>query len=91
MEDPIFTRVVDLVRPFAKDKEALEKVSLESSFLKDLQVSSSRLVDIILALEDEFGIEVGDDEADKVETVGAAVSMIKSKQGGGVKAVAQAS
>jgi acyl carrier protein len=79
MNKEIFDKVVELVTPFAKNKAALETVTAESSFLKDLQVSSSRLVDIILALEDTFGIEVGDDEADKVETIGAAVQLIESK------------
>ncbi len=80
MENEIFNKVVEIVTPFAKDKEALKKVTKDSNFLKDLQVSSSRLVDIILAIEDEFGIEVGDDEADKIETVGAAVTLISAKK-----------
>ena len=78
--DEVFNKVVEIVGPLAKDKEALKKVSDSSNFLKDLQVSSSRLVDIILAIEDTFGIEVGDDEADKVHTIGAAVALIKAKQ-----------
>ena len=79
MSDEIFKKVVEIVSPFAKNKEALQKAALESNFLKDLQVSSSRLVDIILALEDKFGIEIADEEADKVETIGAAVSLISAK------------
>lgn len=80
MNEDVFKRVVEIVGPFAKNKEALKTATPESSFLKDLQVSSSRLIDIILALEDEFGIEVGDDEADSVDTVGAAVALIESKK-----------
>ncbi|MBN8548207.1 MAG: acyl carrier protein [Deltaproteobacteria bacterium] len=80
MEDKVFEQVIELVGPFAKNKPALEKAAETSSFLKDLQVSSSRLVDIVLAIEDKFGIEVGDDEADKISTVGSAVALIRSKQ-----------
>ena len=80
MEENILEKVVEIVSPFAKNKEALQRVNNESNFLKDLQVSSSRLVDIILALEDNFDIEIDDKEADKVETIGAAVSLIKAKQ-----------
>lgn len=76
----VYNQVVEIVSPFARDKDALAKVSPESNFLKDLQVSSARLVDIILALEDKFGIEINDDEADKVETVGLAVELITKKQ-----------
>ena len=79
MSEQVFEKVIEIVRPFAKDKEALQKINSSTSFLKDLQVSSARLVDIILAIEDKFGIEVGDAEADKVETVGSAVSLIESK------------
>ncbi len=77
--DNVYEKVVEIVTPFAKDKEALKNISPESSFLKDLQVSSSRLVDIILAIEDKFDVEVKDDEADKIVTVGAAVALIKEK------------
>jgi acyl carrier protein len=80
MENEIYNQVVEIVTPFAKDKDALAKVTRESSFLKDLQVSSARLVDIILAIEDKFDIEINDDEADKVETVGLAVDLISKKK-----------
>jgi len=78
-ENEIFDKIVAIVTPLAKDKEALSNVKRESDFLKDLQVSSARLVDIILAIEDQFDVEVDDSEADKVETVGAAVDLIKAK------------
>ena len=80
MENEVFNQVIEIVSPFAKNKEALEKVTRDSNFLKDLQVNSARLVDIILGIEDKFGIEVTDDEADKVETVGLAVDLITRKQ-----------
>jgi len=78
-DQEIFSKVVGILTPFAKNKEALGSVTAETSILKDLKVNSSRLVDIVLAFEDEFGIEVEDGEADKVRTVGAAVDLIKSK------------
>ena len=42
-------------------------------------MNSARLVDIILAFEDEFGIEVDDESADRVRTLGDAVQMILRK------------
>ncbi len=80
MENEIYNQVIEIISPFAKDKEALAKVTKDSSFLKDLQVSSARLVDIVLAMEDKFDIEISDDEADKIETVGLAVDMITRKK-----------
>ncbi len=75
----IFDKVVSILTPYARNKEALNDVTAETSILKDLKVNSSRLVDIVLAFEDEFDIEIADGEADKVRTVGAAVDMIKEK------------
>lgn len=80
MENEIQNQVLEIVKPFAKNKEALANISRESSFLKDLEVNSARLVDIILAIEDTFGIEVSDEEADKIETIGLAVDLINSKK-----------
>lgn len=80
MEDKdIFDKVVSILTPYSRNKEALDSVEQETSILKDLKVNSSRLVDIVLAFEDEFDIEIADGEADKVVTVGSAVELIKSK------------
>lgn len=76
----IFDTVIKILTPYVRNQDALKNVSNETNIITDLQVNSSRLVDIILAFEDEFDIEVADEEADKVETVGAAVEMIKAKK-----------
>lgn len=75
----IFKKLVDIVSPFAKDKDALSKVSDQMSILKDLKVNSARMVDIILKIENTFNIEVGDGDTDKVRTIGDAVNYIQSK------------
>ena len=78
-EEKILEKVVDILKPYAKDADALAKVSLETNILSGLKVNSARLVDVVLAFEDAFGIEVADDDADKVETVGDAVRLIQGK------------
>ncbi len=72
----IMEKVVGILGPYAKDKEALAAAGADTKILTDLKVNSSRLVDVILAFEDEFDIEIGDDDARAVETVGTAVDMI---------------
>jgi acyl carrier protein len=72
-------RLVAILKPFAKNQDALAKVSLETSIMKDLKVNSARLVDVVLEIEERFSIQVTDDEADKMKTVGDAVNMILSK------------
>jgi acyl carrier protein len=78
-EEKIFEKVVDILKPYAKDPAALASVSLETNILSGLKVNSARLVDVVLAFEDAFSIEVADDDADKVETVGDAVRLIQGK------------
>ncbi|MBL8952091.1 MAG: acyl carrier protein [Myxococcaceae bacterium] len=75
-QQEVMQKVVDILRPFVKSPEALSAVSMETSILKDLKVNSARLVDIVLEIEDQFGIAVSDEAADKVKTVGDAVSLI---------------
>ncbi len=77
--DEVFAKVVEIIAPFAKDKDALEKVSEETNILQELKVNSARLVDVILEFEDEFDIEVEDEDADAVNTVGDAVELILAK------------
>jgi acyl carrier protein len=74
-----FAKVVGIIKPFVKNQEAFAKPTEATRIIEDLGVNSARLVDIILAFEDEFGIEVDDDSADKVRTLGDAVRMIQLK------------
>jgi len=48
-------------------------------YLRDLKVNSARLVDIIIKCEDVFGTSIDDDEADKIATIGDAVTLIQQK------------
>lgn len=80
-EQKILEKVVDILKPYAKDADALANVSLETNILSGLKVNSARLVDVVLAFEDAFGIEVADEDADRVETVGDAVRLIQAKLG----------
>ncbi len=75
----VFDKVVAILKPFAKNPDALATVTMETSILKDLKVNSARLVDVVLEIEDNFGIEVKDEDADKVKTVGDAVNLILAK------------
>ena len=78
-QQEVFTKVVAILKPFAKNADGLANVAMETSILKDLKVNSARLVDVVLEIEDTFGIEVKDEDADKVKTVGDAVNLILAK------------
>ena len=78
-EEEVYAKVLELIGPYAKNQEALESASMGSNILEDLEVNSARLVDIVLAFEDEFDIEVEDEAADEIMTIGDAVKLIKAK------------
>lgn len=53
------------------------EVTMESSFIDDLGADSLDIVELIMALEEEFDIEIPDEEAEKISTVGNVVDYIK--------------
>jgi acyl carrier protein len=54
-----------------------EEVTVESSFIDDLGADSLDIVELIMALEEEFDMEIPDEEAEKFPTVGDVVNYIK--------------
>jgi len=80
-EQTIFDKVVEILEPYVKNEQAFANIALETHILEELKVNSARLVDVVLAFEDEFDIEIADEDADSVATVGDAVRIIKAKLG----------
>ncbi len=56
-----------------------EEITAESTFVQDLGADSLEVVEIVMALEEAFNIEIPDDEVDQIKTVGDAVNFIESK------------
>jgi len=57
-----------------------EKVTSDASFVEDLGADSLDTVELVMAFEEEFGIEIPDEDAEKMQTVGDAVEYIKQHQ-----------
>lgn len=74
--------VFDRVKAIIVDRLDVEedKVTLEASFKEDLEADSLDVVELVMELEDEFDMEIADEEAEKINTVGDAVSYINSVQ-----------
>ena len=58
-----------------------DKVTAETSFINDLGADSLDTVELVMEFEDEFEISIPDEDAEKIQTVGAAVSYIDGKLG----------
>jgi len=58
-----------------------EEVTPEAAFIDDLGADSLDIVELVMAFEEKFGIEIPDEDAEKIRTVGNAVSYIKEKGG----------
>ena len=56
-----------------------DEVTPEASFVEDLGADSLDTVELVMALEEEFGIEMPDEDAEKILTVGKALDYIKEK------------
>ena len=59
-----------------------EEVNSTASFVDDLGADSLDTVELVMALEEEFGIEIPDEDAEKMTTVGEAIKYIESKTSG---------
>lgn len=75
----IFARVKELVvEQLGVDAD---EVTESASFVDDLGADSLDIVELVMAFEEEFELEIPDEDAEKIQTVGSAVEYIKAKLG----------
>lgn len=76
----VMERVTDIVaEQLGVDKD---KIAAETSFVNDLGADSLDTVELVMELEEEFDINIPDDAAEKIQTVGQAVEFIEANSGG---------
>ena len=75
--------ILDRVKKVTVEKLSVNPVEVVegASFTEDLGADSLDVVELVMAFEDEFSIEIPDDEVASIRTVGAAVSYITNKLG----------
>ena len=59
-----------------------DNITMEAKFEEDLEVDSLGVVELLMALEDNFDVKIPDDEAEKITTVGEAVDVVAGKVNG---------
>jgi acyl carrier protein len=71
--------VEDRVKKVVEDQLSVnqDQITMEASFIDDLGADSLDTVELVMALEEEFGVEIPDEEAEKITKVGEAIEYIK--------------
>ncbi len=80
MSEDIEKKVRELIMQQLEVSE--EKVVHAASFIDDLKADSLAVVELVLALEQEFGIEIPEEDTERIKTVGDAINYIKSVKDG---------
>ena len=75
----LITSLQKIIKPYVQDQEAFKNLSEETDFINDLKINSANLVDVILDVEDEFGIEIDNESMEKMLSVKSAIDIIETK------------
>ncbi|HEX7063625.1 MAG TPA: acyl carrier protein [Bacillales bacterium] len=78
MSEDILKRVQQIVAERLDVDE--DKIKPESSFKDDLEADSLDVVELVMELEDEFDMEISDEDAEKIATVGDVIDYINNRQ-----------
>lgn len=73
--------IFDVLKDIIVDQLGVEDdlVTMETSFIDDLEADSLDMVELMMAIEEEYDIEISEDDAETIVTVGDAVAYINSK------------
>ena len=74
----IFDKIKDIIIDQLQVEES--DVNMDTNLMKDLSADSLDAVEIIMAIEDEYGIEIPDEEAEKIQTVGDLVIYVEENK-----------
>lgn len=68
-----------IVKPYIQNQEAFDSLTESTDFIKDLQINSANLVDVILDIEEEFDIVIDNESMERMVDVNSAMKIIETK------------
>jgi acyl carrier protein len=77
--ETIIEKLKTIVKPFAKNLDAFDNLTEDTDFITDLQINSANLVDVILDVEDAFGIVIDNESMENMVSVKATIDIIETK------------
>ncbi|MFN3755201.1 acyl carrier protein [Flavobacterium sp.] len=78
-KEEIIERLKNIVKPFVNNQEAFDNLTEDTDFITDLQINSANLVDIVLDVEDVFGIDIDNLAMEKMISIKATIEIIETK------------
>jgi acyl carrier protein len=77
--EDVLEKLKGIMKPYVKNQEAFDSLTEETDFINDLKVNSANLVDIILDIEEAFGIEIDNEAMQRMLDVKSALQIIENK------------
>lgn len=75
----ILEKLKNIVKPFVNNQEAFDHFTESTDFITDLNINSANLVDVILDVEDAFGIQIDNESMEKMVNVKSTLEIITTK------------
>ncbi|WP_256004732.1 acyl carrier protein [Pedobacter deserti] len=75
----IISRLKPILDTYVEDKALLQDINEDTDFIRDLKINSANLVDIVLDVEEAFGIVIDNAAMERMLTIGAAITIIKEQ------------
>ncbi len=79
--DEKYTKLKAIISPYLPEDVSVDSIKPTSNFIKELNINSANLIDIVLDVEDAFDITLENEDMDTMQTVQDALKIIESKLG----------
>ena len=75
----VLSKLEPIIKTYITQPDVVSTITDETHLLRDLKINSAHLIDIVLDVEAAFNISITDEEVEKMDTVGNAVTLIQTK------------